>query len=111
MSKLAPVAFGAEFILDKGRPISISVTLGWSCYYRVFPTYQQQCEYQRITNTPHIDTKKKQDEEKAVLDIDDDNDISDSSPEVFETVQDRRSSRVQTLALHVAARLYPDGII
>ncbi len=48
MSKLAPMAFGAEF---RVRPLEggarIDVRLAWSVYYRVFPTLDEQREYQR----------------------------------------------------------------
>lgn len=47
MSKLSPVAFGAEFRIGllKSAP-SIDVTLSWSCYYRILPTFEQQVEHQ-----------------------------------------------------------------
>lgn len=47
MSKLSPFAFGAEFRIGQLKPASfINVTLSWSCYYRVFPTFEQQVEHQ-----------------------------------------------------------------
>ena len=46
LNKLAPVAFGAEFLVcSQTEQLDIEVTLQWSCYYRVFPTYEQQCEF------------------------------------------------------------------
>lgn len=47
MSKLAPVAFGAEFLLraEAGK-VGIVTTVRWACYYRVFPTLAQQRDYQ-----------------------------------------------------------------
>lgn len=43
LSKLAPVAFGAEFLVcPQTEQLDIEITLQWSCYYRVFPTYKQQ---------------------------------------------------------------------
>jgi hypothetical protein len=45
--KLAPMAFGAEFKLQipiSGNEVSVKVT--WACYYRVFPSLNQQREHQ-----------------------------------------------------------------
>lgn len=48
MQKLAPSAFGSEFVLDGVRNvITINVELSWDCFYRTFPTYQQQREWLR----------------------------------------------------------------
>ena len=45
--KLAPVAFGADFQLaDIKRDMEIEVSLTWNCYFRVFPSRQEQIEYQ-----------------------------------------------------------------
>lgn len=45
--KLAPVAFGADFQLaDIKREMEIEVSLRWNCYFRVFPSRQEQIEYQ-----------------------------------------------------------------
>jgi len=45
--KLAPVAFGADFQLaDLDREVGIEVSLTWNCYFRVFPSRQEQIEYQ-----------------------------------------------------------------
>lgn len=52
LSKLAPVAFGAEFRLNpEGSGFRATVRLEWSCYYRVFPTLDEQREYQRFAAT------------------------------------------------------------
>jgi hypothetical protein len=43
MSKISPLAFGAEFLLSsKQTPIRVKVSLNWACYYRVFPTFDEQ---------------------------------------------------------------------
>lgn len=48
LTKLAPMAFGAEFrVRPDGAEARIRVGLEWSCYYRVFPTLEEQREYQR----------------------------------------------------------------
>lgn len=42
-TKIAPVAFGGEFLLKPDfEKISVKINLSWACYYRVFPTYQEQ---------------------------------------------------------------------
>jgi hypothetical protein len=43
VEKLSPMAFGAEFRAVSGDgKITATVTVSWNCYYRVFPTYDQQ---------------------------------------------------------------------
>ncbi len=49
LNKLAPVAFGAEFLLVPREATTFRVRLHWSCYYRVFPTFEQQVKYQKGT--------------------------------------------------------------
>lgn len=47
LRKLAPMAFGAELLLrPDGRELAVNVTLEWSCYYRVFPTLEEQRQHQ-----------------------------------------------------------------
>jgi hypothetical protein len=46
LNKLAPVAFGAEFLISPGDAAAVHVRLRWACYYRVFPTLAQQSAYQ-----------------------------------------------------------------
>ena len=49
--KLAPVAFGADIQLaDIKRDMEIEVVLRWNCYFRVFPSRQEQIEYQMWAN-------------------------------------------------------------
>ena len=46
LNKLAPVAFGSEFLVcPQTEQLVIEITLQWSCYYGVFPTYKQQREF------------------------------------------------------------------
>ncbi len=48
LRKLAPVAFGVDFLLATGTDgFDVVVTVKWASYYRVFPTYEQQVSYQR----------------------------------------------------------------
>ena len=45
-NKLAPVAFGAEFqACPEDDELEIEVTVRWACYYRIFPTRQQQIDF------------------------------------------------------------------
>lgn len=45
-SKIAPVAFGADFLVDPvHRTFEVDVVLKWACYYRVFPTLDEQRHY------------------------------------------------------------------
>lgn len=48
LNKLAPSAFGAEFLLrfEEEASTDIVVRLSWSCYYRIFPTFEQQRRHQ-----------------------------------------------------------------
>lgn len=47
-SKLAPMAFGADFLVEPdGGIIEADIALAWSCYYRVFPTWEEQRRYQQ----------------------------------------------------------------
>jgi hypothetical protein len=51
ISKLAPVAFGAEFRLMSASACSVTISLQWVCYYRIFPTYDQQRQFQKGIET------------------------------------------------------------
>jgi hypothetical protein len=43
MSKIAPLAFGSEFLLSPNQNhIQLEIELSWACYYRVFPTFDEQ---------------------------------------------------------------------
>src|ERR1043165_5395431 len=47
LNKLAPMAFGAEFLLNATNDEeTVQVGVGWACYYRVFPTLAQQHQQQ-----------------------------------------------------------------
>ncbi|HEU0143652.1 MAG TPA: hypothetical protein VFQ47_02595, partial [Nitrososphaera sp.] len=47
-NKLAPIAFGGDFrALLNEVTASITVTVSWDCYYRIFPTRAQQIDHQR----------------------------------------------------------------
>ena len=46
INKLSPTAFGAEFNIEPQAHAYVHIDLTWSCYYRVFPTYDQQLHHQ-----------------------------------------------------------------
>lgn len=46
VNKLAPTAFGAEFNVEPRDGAQVHVELSWSCYYRVFPGYNDQRQHQ-----------------------------------------------------------------
>lgn len=51
LNKLAPVAFGGEFKVAPTDGAAVEVSLQWSCYYRVFPTREQQLNhFQSLSN-------------------------------------------------------------
>ena len=55
LNKLAPVAFGAEFLLETPDSEAIvEVELRWTCYYRVFPTFSMQQAHQRTMGGEQI---------------------------------------------------------
>jgi hypothetical protein len=45
LNKLAPVAFGAEFRIRPADGGAVRIRLEWTCYYRVFPTHEQQSRH------------------------------------------------------------------
>lgn len=52
LTKLAPAAFGVEFVIQsETKDVDVSVTLRWACYYRIFPTFAQQLQHQHQNNT------------------------------------------------------------
>lgn len=101
LNKLAPMAFGIELLLHhENKPFEIVITLTWACYYRIFPTFLQQCEHQRQKNTANGDPSEKSPEpEQQNNDEVTDNNTEDSPSlepeisEVFETAYDRHQSR------------------
>ena len=64
-NKLAPVAFGAEFLAClEGDELAIEVTVRWACYYRVFPTRQQQLDFLQVATTEQVSTEPQVAKEK-----------------------------------------------
>lgn len=57
LSKIAPVAFGADFLLAPNvNRVRLKTTLSWACYYRVFPTFDEQCKLLQVeTEKPRVE--------------------------------------------------------
>ena len=63
-NKLAPVAFGAEFLAcPQDDELEIEVTVRWACYYRVFPTYQQQLDFLQAETDEQTATEPRMEKE------------------------------------------------
>lgn len=112
LNKMSPVAFGAEFRLRSfSNEISIDVELSWTCYYRIFPTYEEQYAYSqqrppRETEslpTGEQEDRRDLDQVQEPVTTEDETDASEDSPEltnetdspeVILTATDRYRSRV-----------------
>jgi len=99
INKLAPVAFGAEFRVNPGiDELHISVELQWACYYRVFPTFEQQCEHQQhgvseSNNNVNIPEDLSRTISEPLLEDEEEELKGIESPEVDESALDRRRAR------------------
>lgn len=123
LNKLAPTAFGAEFALHpNSNRITIHVTLRWACYYRVFPTLDQQ----RSRRQQHDDTQESEEEgngapsvavqiDDPLLDYEDRAELErqqeeenrraeDDSPEIVASSSARRRDRRVTDSLYIRYR-------
>lgn len=127
LNKLAPVAFGAEFRIRTGNEvIEVGVTVKWSCYYRILPTFSQQCEHQRHGNLPTVPNNGtaitesaqvltsrgvgRNDEEDNTEENEQsrDNQAAEiNSPEVTDTPHDRRRARIPQDSLFIRFRKVP----
>ena len=113
LTKLAPVALGAEFRLERNSAIIVDVHLTWSCYYRVFPLYDQQLEHQNLQNdvknnaspedtdnpderslSPSSSEDLNEESEDILLQDQEDSEAESESPEVAYSAQDRHRGRV-----------------
>lgn len=114
-NKLAPTAFGADFQLANTLTDAYcDVTLSWNCYYRVFPSLQQQRDYQLhsredIPQTSNDGTDDTQSENPVIKVDSESGELEDVSiadeieqqteraeieePELTLTSQDRRDDR------------------
>lgn len=55
MQKLSPVSFGLETKLEVADSCRVSVSLKWSLFYRIFPSYQEQSLFQSGSVAEHTD--------------------------------------------------------
>lgn len=147
LSKLAPAGFGGEVCLHpKNDKLTIDIEVWWACYYRVFPTWLQQCQHQKQqiaeseegeeVSTEDVNAESKDssvshigvedpitpslknnvasneddEEEDASTTFDQDAQdelVASQSPEVVESVQDRRRKRIPKDSLFIRFRKVP----
>jgi len=121
LNKLAPVAFGAEFLLrPETETVEMAVTVGWACYYRVFPTLAQQREYQHrdataATNAAELPAPvaapqaavPSEDDDRGVEHEQATQTVEADSPEVADSARDRRRSRTPQDSLSIRFRKIP----
>ncbi|MFQ5750386.1 MAG: helicase-related protein [bacterium] len=93
--KLAPVAFGAEFLIQSNETLQVDITISWNCYYRVFPTFEQQLEYQHIQSVANSDRadRNSEAEDNGNQELQDQT-TAEESPEARESTTDRRNARI-----------------
>ena len=114
LTKLAPVAFGAEFrVLPEKDAFEVGITLDWNCYYRIFPTFDQQREYQHdqkaeegeappaqvesVTSLAQVEAALDDEDvsERRVSEAEERQQLADTdTPEVGQSAADRRRERV-----------------
>ncbi len=126
LSKLSPVAFGAEFLLrPESESVGVGITVRWACYYRIFPTLAEQREHQRqdavVTVTSgengivatEISSPQDQggevvaqhgDEVGEIDEEHEDQTVGTDSPEVADSRRDRRRARVPQDSLFIRFR-------
>jgi len=130
-SKLAPVAFGADFkVRSKSGQITALCTVAWNCYFRVFPTLAQQTEHQKrgpsagsevnsdsetvkekVATTPaavigsdQIGNADDDESAQAAEQEREEERVEQESPEATETATDRRRSRIFKDSLFIRFR-------
>jgi len=130
INKLAPTTFGAEFELSpQADLITIQVVLSWACYYRIFPTLDQQRSRRNpeegvkhemesektISNEDAVDNTVKEDD---LVEEDDQSELErqqekenrraeEESPEITESARGRRRNRRATDSLYIRFRKIP----
>jgi len=122
-NKLAPVAFGAEFLLlDVDHPVEVSVQVSWSCYYRVYPSFDQQAQHQHRRTAPESEIRpvpelptsstsfQQNGELSSVGERPSDQNATDTgegqgeSPDTVSSARDRRHTRVRQDSLFIRFR-------
>jgi Helicase conserved C-terminal domain len=130
-NKLAPFAFGAEFLLKSTKSVQVAVELNWSCFYRIWPTFTQQISLQRektedaeaiLDDAVQAEEKIEQmpntvqqtmfsDDETLLLDQEkEDEKALIESPEIDETVLDRHEARRAKDSLFIRFRKIECGV-
>lgn len=101
--KMSPVAFGAEFLIQSTDAIDIRTTVRWNCYYRIFPTLEQQRQHQRIQMPQEASTTETNSNEDAASGDDREAEelLSAADVDANSSLRDRRSNRISRDSLFV----------
>ena len=102
INKMSPVAFGAEFLIHTEDQIVINVNIKWSCYYRIFPTFEQQRKHQRFLESQDALLTEIHSAE-VTLDDDDENEetTSDADADIIISPSERRANRIPRDSLFI----------
>lgn len=94
-SKIAPVAFGADFLLAPNVDrVRLSITLSWTCYYRVFPTFDEQRKLlQVVTEKPQTEESLAQSTRTSSDEAEEEGDDKKSGEAEDETIEAREERR------------------
>lgn len=129
-SKLSPVAFGADMHVSvSDEIIEIKTKVEWFSYYRVFPTLNQQREYQRTSENDQNDSETQEagdnaarerdhragmetidgDDEESLIEEQDREDLQaeQDSPDVSISARDRSEERNQQKSSSYKDELFP----
>ncbi len=100
LNKIAPVAFGADFLLAPNSPqFQVNVRITWACYYRIFPTYDEQNEWIQVeTEKSQVENNSGQTESSSTDELEegeDKNKVNEIEEEKIEAREERRHRRQQ----------------
>ena len=103
LNKMSPVAFGVEFLIQTRDAIEISTTVRWNCYYRIFPTLEQQRQHQRVQMPQEASTTETNSNKDSSSG--DDREAEEipsvADVEANSSLRDRRSNRISRDSLFV----------
>lgn len=110
-SKMSPVAFGAEFLIQTNEIIEIDISLHWSCYYRIFPTFEQQCQRQDLHHNSEAftvtESEEKSSEDNNELETNEDNSSSKSDKNLVSAIsRDRLFIRFKKIACKATGTIH-----
>lgn len=122
LNKLAPMAFGAEFLVCPDENVTeLTVELSWAVYYRIFPSFHQQSQHQRRAGVsqggsvdpietseiqsgralPSLATDSNEAEGSAVTDEESETTGDSPGTETTESATDRRQRRLPNDSLFI----------